>query len=334
MSRAISLTSAQPPQSPSFPASVLIPTYNRADALLRCLRSLEQQTTSQFEAVVMDDGSTDRTPLLLAEYARTAPFALRCMSQPNGGPARARNTAIASITTPLVIMIGDDIFPAPGFVEAHLRFHSQHLEPEAAAVGLTVWAKEGQRVTPLMRWLGSEGVQFGYRALLAGKPPDWRYFYSSNLSVKRALLGSQPFHEGFRFAGMEDIELGYRLTRKRGLRLSFLADAVAEHLHPVTFKGTCSRARMVGASTYQFEELWPEQRAADVGWKSRLLQLLAEERVVLPTLTALTRLLTAIVCPNPLLERVLRLHSIVGHRSEAANPQQGKVPPRPAAQPG
>jgi glycosyltransferase involved in cell wall biosynthesis len=71
--------------------SVIIPTYNRRDRLRRCLEALGQQTqaVTDFDVIVVDDGSTDGTAEMLAHL--TTPFALRVIQQPKGGQSVALN---------------------------------------------------------------------------------------------------------------------------------------------------------------------------------------------------------------------------------------------------
>ena len=132
---------------------VVVPTYNRVGALMKCLAHLEHQSCMDFEVVVVDDGSMDATPARMASYLQSAPFAIRYLRRENGGPARARNQAISIIEAPICLMIGDDIFASEGLVEAHLRLHQQRPEEQVAALGLTSWSTVDQEVTPFMRWL-------------------------------------------------------------------------------------------------------------------------------------------------------------------------------------
>ncbi len=307
-------TAAVPPT-----AGIVIPTYNRWPVLRTCLEHLERQTTKDFQVVVLDDGSTDETAAGLERYGRTAPFQLLCLRQTNAGQAAARNRAIAQLRSPVTILIGDDTFPQPAFAEAHLRFHREHPQAEAVTVGYTGWAAEGQTVTPLMRWIGEAGPQFHYGELQRGKPAGWEHFYTSNLSAKTAYLQAHPFVESFPGYGFEDVELGYRLAARAGLQMHFLPQAVAEHLHPTTFAQVCARARQAGRAEYHFAQLWPERaQRRPSGVKGALLRLAAEPHAVLPALTAVARLWTAVQCPNPLLPRVLQLHGMVGYDGAAA----------------
>jgi len=302
-----------PAGSPAI--GIVIPTYNRAADLLTCLRHLEAQTFKNFEVIVVDDGSTDNTRQQIEHYQPTSPFPVTYFQQPNSGPAKARNLAIAHTEAPLCILIGDDIFARRDFIQTHLDHHLAHPDLQSVGLGLTIWAEQGQTVTPFMRWLERDGMQFDYGALLAGKPPTWHHFYTSNLSFKTAYFQANPFHEGFPGAAMEDAELGYRLTRNQGLSLTFLPNAVAEHLHPMTFTRACRRMVGVGAATWFFVQLWPEQRPPKPSLFKRLLfPALGEPHVMLPALRAIANQITKFWCPNPLMRLVLNLHTRLGYQ--------------------
>jgi glycosyltransferase involved in cell wall biosynthesis len=301
---------------------VVIPTYNRAQDLLTCLRHLERQSCRNFEVLVTDDGSTDDTVSAVRDYARASPFPLTYMHQQNSGPAAARNRAIQKLHAPIGILIGDDIFPAPHFVATHLNFHLAHPQPEAVAVGYTRWCEDGQVVTPFMRWLDRGGVQFNYGELDAGTPPSWKHFYTSNLSFKTEYLRQNAFDAAFRKAAMEDIELGYRLEQQHGLQMFYLPDAIAEHRHPTTFRRACRRMVDVGTAAFLFAQRWPEHQVkpSRSRLKRTLAPLLLEPSVILPALTAAADLATSLAGPNVLTRTVLLLHERLGYRqaSQAA----------------
>lgn len=295
-------------------ASVILPTCNRSDVLPLCLQHLEQQTLAAFEVIVVNDGSTDSTAELLAHLAQQSPLRLHIAHQPNSGPATARNRAISMAAAPLCIIIGDDILAAPDFIEQHVRFHQNNPQQNVAALGLTRWNETAQTVTPFMRWLDN-GFQFDYIRLLQGHPPDSRHFYTSNLSLKTPLLRRHPFDERFRKALLEDAELGYRLVRTEDLRIQFLPQAVAEHLHPMTFRKSCARAREIGRHEALFQHCCPAIDPVPRGSARTLARdLLCRHTWLAPPITWLADVLTRVWCPNPFIEPVLAYHAALGRR--------------------
>lgn len=301
----------------SFPIGVVIPTYNRSAVLISCLQHLERQTFSDFEVVIVDDGSTDSTPQSLEEYQRQTALHLRWIRQENSGPARARNVAIAALRSSICIMIGDDIFASPNFVSKHLELHAQKPDKTVAGLGLTNWCDSGQRITPFMRWLDESGTQFAYNDLLQGVHPNWKYFYTSNLSLKTQFLRENPFNEAFTKAAAEDLELGYRLERLHGLEVVFIPEAIAHHLHPTTFLQGCRRMFTVGRSFRLFHHLWPEAAEEDNSTPFRrcVRDFMLRYPAIVSPLTALANLTTRVWCPNPLMVRTLQYHYHLGYRS-------------------
>lgn len=93
---------------PTAPAiSIIIPVYNTGGYLRRCLDSLKKQTFADFEAICVDDGSTDESPQLLDEYG-AADARFRIIHQVNGGVSVARNTALDAARAPYVTMLDSD----------------------------------------------------------------------------------------------------------------------------------------------------------------------------------------------------------------------------------
>lgn len=303
-------------QEESFlaPIGILIPTYKRPIQLIKTLQHLEAQTWKNFEVVVIDDGSSDDTLGRLESYSAQAPFPIRVASQPNSGPAAARNRGIRLMRAPVTVMIGDDTYPNREFVRLHAEYHLSHPGLTQAALGYTRYSEAEQIVTPFMRWLSRDGVQFAYRELLAGGTPDWKHFYTSNLSVKTAYLRENPFHEGFKRYGMEDIELGYRLYKEHGLSMVFLPGAVAEHVHPITFAQVCSRAVDTGANTHHLAELWPEHgRMLRRRSLNRRVMAALTGRKVWPAVAWMVDRLTHVWCPPALLNRFIDFHNDLGY---------------------
>ena len=299
------------------PVCIVIPTYNRAPALDICLKHLEKQSWTDFEVIVVDDGSTDSTPQQMKQYLSSGSLRLRYFRQKNSGPARARNHAISLAQSPICLIIGDDIFATPDFVKTHLQFHQEHPAMQVACLGLTRWSESGQTVTPFMRWLDEGGMQFSYHDLLRGVSPDWKHFYTSNISLKTEFLRKNPFNETFAKAAAEDLELGYRLEVQHGLEITFLPQALAYHLHPTSFRQACRRMYGVGISMRQFHELWPEHLPITNNSLLRKIKgLLLRNRWLVSPLIPFVSGLTRFWCPNPLMRQLLAYHFAAGYRSE------------------
>jgi heptose III glucuronosyltransferase len=96
--------------------SLVIPVYNIALYLRACLDSLQAQTQVIDEIIVVDDGSTDDCPGILAEYAAKMPN-LRVIRQENGGLSAARNTGMQYARGRYLAFVDSDDFVAPQMYE-------------------------------------------------------------------------------------------------------------------------------------------------------------------------------------------------------------------------
>lgn len=98
-------------------ASVIIPTYNRKDSLLRTLDSLSRQTypAERFEVIVVDDGGNDGTDEVTQQ---SYPFTLGFMRQANHGATVARNHGAAQCQGQYLIFVDDDIELAENTIQA------------------------------------------------------------------------------------------------------------------------------------------------------------------------------------------------------------------------
>jgi glycosyltransferase involved in cell wall biosynthesis len=88
--------------------SIIIPTYNRAQELERCLQSLAEQTYKNFEVLICDDGSTDNTTVVVSNFKERLNIN-HIWNENWGGPARPRNIGIrASLGKWICFLDSDD----------------------------------------------------------------------------------------------------------------------------------------------------------------------------------------------------------------------------------
>lgn len=92
--------------------SVIVPTYNRADELRRCLDSLVSQTIEDFEVVVCDDGSTDNTSKVVNDYTSLLDITYS-FAENFGGPARPRNRGIRLARAAYIAFLDSDDWWTP-----------------------------------------------------------------------------------------------------------------------------------------------------------------------------------------------------------------------------
>lgn len=108
--------------------SVVIPAYNYAHLLARAIESVLKQLDEQTELLVIDDGSTDTTPQVIAALLEKNPATFRYITKENGGAASARNLGIEeSRGQYLVFLDADDELAddALALLSAHLHEHPQ-----------------------------------------------------------------------------------------------------------------------------------------------------------------------------------------------------------------
>src|SRR5262245_23084317 len=103
--------------------SVVVPTFNRAGTLPSSLASLLEQEDVDLEVVVVDDGSTDDTPELLASFGDAR---LRPLRIPHAGIAAARNAGVAASRTPYVAFHDSDDLALPGRLATPVTFLDAH----------------------------------------------------------------------------------------------------------------------------------------------------------------------------------------------------------------
>jgi len=239
-------------------ASIIIPTYNRLQDLQRVVEAVRDQTVPggfECELVVVDDGSDDGTwEWLSSQSGEPGMVAVR---QENAGPASARNRGVEAASGHIVIFLGDDTVPEPGWLVTHLEEHRLFGGSGPVAVlGYTSFPPAVD--SPFLRFINEYGAQFGYLLIEDPCALSFNFFYTSNISLPRSQLERfKGFREDFPAAAWEDIEFAYRAVAE-GLRIRYQPRARTIHHHCVQPRTFCRRQRTSGHSAAIFAELHPE----------------------------------------------------------------------------
>ena len=235
--------------------SVIIPTYNRSDYLEYSLSSLLHQSLpqDQFEVVVVDDGSEDETPQLCRRFQSRLP--LKYFRQEHSGTSAAKNLGVFASESRVVLFFDDDDCAHKDLLLNHLKMHQRWPGEETAVLGHTTWFP-GIPVTPVMHYITEVGCFLcSYVSLRDGQVLDFTYFWGGRTSCKRSLLiRNGIFNPDFRT--IEDIELGYRLS-KFNLKVVYSQACVSYMKRSLTFEQFCNRCERNGQSQYLFSSLHP-----------------------------------------------------------------------------
>lgn len=96
--------------------SIIIPIYNVEAYLRRCLDSIKNQSFTNFECILINDGSTDSSKKICEEYLDDSRFVL--INTSNGGPSRARNIGLEKVSSDWVTFIDSDDYVEPNYLSA------------------------------------------------------------------------------------------------------------------------------------------------------------------------------------------------------------------------
>ncbi len=135
--------------------SVIIPTYNRLEMVLRAVDSVLKQRFKNFECIVVDDGSTDETFEMLSLIKDSR---LKIVSQKNKGVSAARNKAIDNSCGNYIALLDSDDEWEPRKLDKQLLFMKEG-QFEIAQTD-EIWIRKGKRVNQCKKHEKPEGFFF------------------------------------------------------------------------------------------------------------------------------------------------------------------------------
>jgi glycosyltransferase involved in cell wall biosynthesis len=186
-----------------------------------------------WKLLVVDNGSTDRTPMLLTEWLEALPLVI--LNEPIPGKNRALNTALSTLEGEFVILTDDDALPQPGFIDAWRRTMREH--PDCDVFGGTI---KPLFEVPLPEWHTRSRRHFD--ALFAANeapdgPIDPGSIFGPNMAVRRRV-----FETGLQFRediGPDALNRNYAMgsetsfcsdASRLGFRFRFASTPTVEHI--------------------------------------------------------------------------------------------------------
>jgi len=224
--------------------SVIIPTYNRQKFIMEAVESVLAQTYSDFELIVVDDGSTDDTAKLLAAVQDNR---VKYVRQENAGRSRARNRAIEMAKGEYIAFLDSD----DSYLPDKLRMQVEHLDthPELAMVytGAICVDEQGNELNYEYK-TGSSGFVY----------PEVAFFLPVTITLPTVMVRRQVFGQiglfDERMVRFEDTDMWRRIAKRFAVgtiqaptcRLRTHTDNTLENQDP---------ERIVGALTYYIDKI-------------------------------------------------------------------------------
>jgi peptidoglycan/xylan/chitin deacetylase (PgdA/CDA1 family)/glycosyltransferase involved in cell wall biosynthesis len=238
--------------------SIVIPTHQRRETVVRMVRALARQELDDYEAIVAVDGSTDGTAAALRDLS--LPFPLKVVEQDNLGAGAARNAGAAAAEGEILLFLDDDMEADPRLLLEHDRSHREGadvvlgdlpLHPDSPhnllSWGVGLWASDRRKR------LTSPGAEIGMSDLLTGQISVGRSTYEEMGGFDGEMTRGGLF-------GGEDTDFGYRVARD-GLRMVFNPDAITYQYYDVDPALYLRRVREAARSGQELALKHPEQRS-------------------------------------------------------------------------
>jgi glycosyl transferase family 2/putative nucleotidyltransferase-like protein len=196
-------------KSHSETVTVLTAVYNGAPFLEAAIESVRHQTYTDFEFIIVDDGSTDSS-FALAQKIAARDSRIRLIPSVHEGPAAARNRGLALAKGTIVVCMDADDVAMPGRIECQLGYLVAH--PEVVVVGsaLQLIDKDGQQIAE------SSGYPLTPQEIRKGLLTGCNTIGHPTVAMRReAVLSVGGYRRLFDFA--EDFDLWLRLSERHAL---------------------------------------------------------------------------------------------------------------------
>lgn len=254
----------------SVDVSIAICTLNRAASLRKTLQgflSLQLRPATTWELIVVDNGSTDDTPAVIAGFADRLP--IRRVAEPRRGQSAARNAAIAVYRGEYLLWTDDDVEVDENWVTATLAAFERFSADIVFGRSYPIWS-DGQPA-----WYGAAFagrfalLDYGPAPLVITHPAQ--QFYGLNVAFRRSAMSAVGlFREDLGYVGAnsggggDDTDM-FERALARGLRIVYTPDSVVGHVIP-SERATTRRQRQMAWSGAKADYRIVSARFKSVPW--------------------------------------------------------------------
>ncbi len=259
--------------------SVVVPTFNRRDLVLRNLETLFAQDypSSRYEVIVVVDGATDGTVEALQTLRSSCQF--RVIEQENRGPSAARNAGFREAEADLIVFVDDDMHCGPGLVAAHVTAHSAG--DNIVGFGALFSSADSPPSLAQECFNREIGAYHLEHARVPGKPwKETECVFSNSSLPRQMLIDAGGFDEEFR--KREDLELGIRLL-SAGAKPRYISNAIAYQYYTKSAADLLVEAEAFAIADVMFARKHPEAQiqghlnwiANEPHWKQKMRRIAA-----------------------------------------------------------
>lgn len=185
--------------------SVIIPVYNREEYIAQTIKSVLSQTFQDFELLIVDDGSRDKTPAIIQKYAVQYPERIHCLEhsrRQNYGVSASRNLGIQHALGEYIAFLDSDDLWLPQKLEIQVDVLEKHPEVGLVYSAVAIIDEQGNPTTRMY------GVQVWGEGLPSKSNNNFDLLFSRNLSLASGTSALVRKHILFE-VGLFDVDLDY-----------------------------------------------------------------------------------------------------------------------------
>ena len=245
--------------------SVIVPTFNRLELLVRCVGALQAQTVppADYELIVVDDGSLDGTRSWLQQQA-----GVRAVFVPHQGPAAARNAGVRCARGDSLAFTDDDCTAAADWLESLVRTLQDHDAAGGRVINALPANLLADTAQSIVDMLGEE---------LNGDMRNGGMLTANNIAYRRNTFEAVGGFDERYTVGGEERDLNYRLWQQKA-RLVFSPQAIVHHHADLSLRCFLRQQFTYGRGACRFYRLSPPPARLPRPFYGRLFRAIGRDR--------------------------------------------------------